>query len=622
MHGYTGKILRVDLSKMQTSVEEPGDDFYRRYMGGNGFVAYFLLKEVPKGTNPLGAKNVLIFANGPVTGVTVAGAGRNAVGAKSPLTGGYGEADVGGFFGAELKKAGFDAVIIKGKAAKPVYLWLNRGEVEIRSAEHLWGMETLECLNAVREELGEKSARIAVIGPAGEKMVKCACIINDLKHAAGRTGLGAVMGSKKLKCIVAKGKGNVSVADKEKVKGLATYMRENWRDHSLQMHELGTPGGIPGLNELGALPTRNFQDGQFEAFDKISGQTMADTILSGTDSCFACPVRCKRIVDVADDEYKVNKKYGGPEYETIGAFGSNCGIDDLRAISKANEICNAQGMDTITAGMMVSFAMECYENGLIDSKMAGGLDLKFGNSEAMVKLVEQMAQKKGLGKILAEGMEEAIKKFGAKSVKYAVAVKGQPLPMHECRVRHGQALGYAVSPTGADHMHNFWDNGMASDPVGEGIKAIGVYKAVPMTELNAEKVRAYKYSSNWQWLLNCIGMCMFLGWSKRQIVELVEGVAGWETNVWELIRTGERGVTLARVFNMREGLTREGDMLPDRIMNQGHFKGKLNEKPISKDELNNALTTFYSMMGWDPKTGKPLDITLDELDVAWAKGIV
>ena len=622
MYGFTGKILRVDLTKMKTSVEEPSDDFYRRYMGGNGFVAYFLLKEVPKGANPLGAKNALIFANGPLTGLTIAGGGRNAMGAKSPLTGGYGEADVGGYFGAELKRAGFDAVIVKGKAAKPVYLWINAGKAKIKSAEHLWGMETFECQEALKKELGDKALRFAAIGPAGEKMVRFACVMNDLAHAAGRTGIGAVMGSKKLKCVVARGSGPVEVADKEKMRELSTYMRGNWKNSVEGLHKYGTAEGVPGLNELGALPTRNFQDGQFEGWKKISGQNMADTILTGMDSCFACPIRCKRVVEVSDDEYKVDSTYGGPEYETIGAFGSGCGIDDLRAVAKANWICNAQGLDTITTGMMISFAMECYENGLISKEMAGGLDLKFGNASAMVELTEQIARKKGLGKILAGGMEEAIEVFGPKARKYAIAVKNQPLPMHESRVRHGQALGYAVSPTGADHMHNFWDNGMANDPVGEGLRGFGVYKAVPMTELNAEKIRAYKYASNWSWLGNSLGMCAFIPWSGQQLVDLVSGATGWTTNLWELMRAGERGVTLARIFNMREGKTRADDTLPHRLMNQGHLKGKVNEKPISKEELSNALTIFYGMMGWDQKTGRPLDITLDELDVAWAKGIV
>ena len=622
MKGYAGKILHVDLTAQKTSIEEPSEDTYRRYLGGGGFVAYYLLREIPKGADPLGPENVLVFTVGPFTGITLAGAGRNSMGAKSPLGGGYGEADVGGFFGAELKRAGFDGIVVKGIAKKPVYLWIEKGEVEIRSAEHLWGKETLDCLESLKEELGEKNLRMAAIGPAGEKLVRFACVMNDTIHAAGRTGLGAVMGSKNLKCVIAKGEGRVEVEDSDKVNENAKYMRDNWRDHSEGMHDLGTAGGIPGLQELGALPTRNFQDGQFEGFDKISGQAMKDTILIDRDSCFACPVRCKRVVEVSDDEYQVDKNYGGPEYETIGAFGSNCGIDDLRAVAKANEICNAVGMDTITAGMAVSFAMECYENGLITKEDTGGLDLSFGNCETMVELTRQMGAREGFGDLLADGFDAAIKKIGPKAADYAITVKGQPFPMHECRVRHGQGLGYAVSPTGADHMHNFWDNSMSTDPVSEAMKSQGIYKAMPMNELNGRKVQAYINSSNWSWLGNNLGVCAFIGWSKNQVVSLLEGITGWETTIFELMKTGARTVTMARVFNMREGVTRTDDLLPKRIMTESHKSGTVNEKPITREELEESLTTFYTLMGWDPETGKPLDATLEALEIEWLKGVI
>ncbi|TEU14293.1 MAG: aldehyde ferredoxin oxidoreductase, partial [Anaerolineales bacterium] len=338
MNGYTGKVLRVDLSSGTIEIEEPAADFYRRYLGGNGFVAYYLLKEMPAGADPLGPDNLLIFAGGPMTGIPIAGSGRNAVGAKSPLTNGYGEADVGGFFGAEMRRAGFDAIVVRGKSPTPVYLWVHDGEAEIRPADHLWGTTTLECQEAVRSELGESRARLAMIGPGGEKMVRYACVINDLKHAAGRSGMGAVMGSKNLKCVAARGKAAVPVADAEGIKELARWMRENWKEKLWDMHELGTSGGLTGLSETGRLPTRNFQDGQFDGAEKIGGEAMRDTILIDRGGCFACPVRCKRVVEVDDDEYQVDPEYGGPEYETLGALGSNCGVDDLRAVAKANEL--------------------------------------------------------------------------------------------------------------------------------------------------------------------------------------------------------------------------------------------------------------------------------------------
>lgn len=618
INGYTGKILKVDLSTGSIEVEEPPESLYRRYLGGNGFIGYYLLKEMPKGADPLGPDNLLIFAGGALTGIPVAGSGRNAVGGKSPLTGGYGEADVGGFFGAEMRRAGFDAVVIRGQAPSPVYLWLHDGQAEIRPAAHLWGMKTRECQEAIRAELGDKQIRLAMIGPGGEKLVRFACIINDLKHAAGRTGLGAVMGAKRLKAVAARGRTAVPVADEEGVRELARWMRDHWREKSERMHDLGTSGGLLDLNQSGALPTRNFQDGQFAGADKISGEAMRDTILIDRGGCYACPLRCKRVVEVKDEEYQVDPAYGGPEYETIGSFGSNCGVDDLRAIAKANELCNAYGLDTISAGMAVSFAMECFENGLLTLEDTGGLELTFGNAAAMVEITRQICEREGLGDLLAEGPTRAAKKIGPAAQAFVLDVKGQPFPMHECRTRHGQALGYAVSPTGADHMHNFWDGGLSKTPLSQDLQSLGIYESVPQTELNPHKVRAYTISTTWRWVANHFGQCMFLPWSRDQIVQLVRTITGWRTNIYELMKVAERGVTMARVFNLREGLSRADDVLPLRVQSP-HVSGTLNEKPVDPEALQEAITLFYGMMGWDPETGEPTEAKLHELDIAWVK---
>lgn len=618
MNGYTGKILKVDLTTGALEVEQPAESFYRPYLGANGFIGYYLLKEMPANVDPLGPENLLVFAAGPVTGVPIAGAGRSAVGGKSPLTGGYGESDVGGFFGAEMRRAGFDAVVVRGKAASPVYLWLHDGEAELRPADHLWGMSTAECQEAVRAELGAKNARLAMIGPGGEKLVRYACIINDLKHAAGRTGLGAVMGSKNLKCVAALGRTAIPVADDAGVKALAKSMTETWKDKAWGMHELGTAGGLTGLSQVGALPTRNFQDGQFAGAEKIGGEAMRDTILVDRGGCYACPIRCKRVVEVHDNEYDVDPIYGGPEYETLGALGSNCGVDDLRAVAKANELCNAYSLDTISTGMAISFAMECFENELLNVEDTGGLELRFGNAQAMVEMVRRIGEREGLGDLLAEGSTFAARKIGQGAEAYAINVKGQPFPMHEGRTRHGQALGYAVSPTGADHMHNVWDEGFARDPVGEGAYNVGVYEPIPPTVLNAAKVRAYTNTSNWTWLKNSLGLCVFVPWSDDQIIEMVRVITGWKVSKWELLKVGERGVTLARLFNLREGLTRADDTLPARMSNY-HVSGALNEKPVTPEVLDEAVTLFYGMMGWDPQTGVPTDGKLHELDIAWAR---
>ncbi|MBN1640966.1 MAG: aldehyde ferredoxin oxidoreductase family protein [Anaerolineae bacterium] len=616
MYGYTGKILRVDLTENTIDVEQPDERFYRRYLGGAGFVAYYLLAEVPPGADPLGPDNVLIMAGGAVTGVPAAGAGRSAVGAKSPLNGGFGEADVGGYFGAELRHAGYDALVVRGQAETPVYIWIHDGEAEIRPAEHLWGLTTLDCQEAVRAELGEPRARLAMIGPAGEKLIRYACVINDVKHAAGRTGLGAVMGSKRLKCVVARGTAAVPVADPEGVRAVARWMAQHWREKSLELHELGTNGGLVGLSETGRLPTRNFQDGQFEAAEAIGGEAMRDTILTDTGGCYACPIRCKRVVEVNDDQYHVEPGYGGPEYETVGAFGSNCGVDDLRAIAKANELCNAYGLDAISTGMAVSFAIECFENGALTLDDTGGLALRFGDGAAVVALTQMICERMGIGDILAEGPTRAAQQIGRGAEAYVIDVKKQPFPMHECRTRHGQALGYAVSPTGADHMHNIWDGGLANDPLGEGWRSLGVYESVPETTLNATKVRAYLYTASLRWMENMIGMCAFIPWTRDQLIALMRAITGWEANLWELMRAGERCVTMARAYNLREGLGRADDVLPAR-MNTPHVSGTLNEKPVDPAHLDEMVSLYYGMMGWDSATGTPTRSRLQELDIDW-----
>lgn len=614
--GYTGKILHVYLSTGVTRIEEPDDIFYRRYLGGSGLVGYYLLKEVPQGADPLGAENILIFATGTITGLPVAGAGRSAVGAKSPLTGGYGEADGGGFFGAELKHAGYDALIVHGQAVNPVYLWIKDGVVEIRPAEHLWGMTTLACLQAVQQELGDTHVRLAMIGPGGENLVRFACVMHDLKHAAGRTGLGAVMGSKKLKAVAVRGTTVPEVADEEGFKTLAKWMRDHWKEKSAALHDTGTDGGLVDLHEQGALPTRNFQDGQFAGANKIDGAAMRDTILIDRGGCYACPIRCKRVVEIKEGPFQVDPLYGGPEYETVGAFGSNCGVDDLAAISKANEYCNAYSLDTISTGMMVSFAMECYENGLLTKEDTGGLDLRFGNAEAMVELTRMICEREGLGDLLAEGPRIAASRIGPEAYAFAIQVKNQPFPMHECRTRHGQALGYAVSPTGADHIHNMWDGGMNKDKLDEELLSLGIYDPMPQTELDYRKVRAYTYLTNWMWLHNQLGHCMFIPWDRDQLVDLVRAITGWKTNAWELLRTAERGVTMARAFNMREGFTRADDVLPPRI-NTPFVTESVSEKPVDPEVLDENVSVFYEMMGWDSQTGIPTPTRLRELDISW-----
>ncbi len=405
-NGFHNKILRVDLTTGDISVEEPGEKFFRTYYGGWNMIAHYLLKETEPGVDPLGPDNLLIFAPGLLTGVPLGGGGRNAVGAKSPLTGGFGAGEVGGVWGAELRRAGWDGIVVKGQAEKPVYLWIEDDKVELRDASHLWGQDTVFVDEALKEELGDKRVCVAQVGIGGENLVRYAAVMNDINRAAGRTGLGAVMGSKRLKAVVVRGHGRVPMAEPKRVNEHARWLSENFMITSGGMHDHGTDGGLIHLDAMGGLPTRNFQEGAFEHAEAITGETMTNTILVDRDNCYACPIYCKRVVEI-NNRYQVDPKYGGPEYETVGALGSVCGIGDMEAISYGNQLCNAYGLDTISAGMTIAWAMECFERGLIGPEDTGGLDVRFGNAEVMIELLEQIAHRRGFGELLAEGSRAA-----------------------------------------------------------------------------------------------------------------------------------------------------------------------------------------------------------------------
>ena len=614
--GYTGKILRVNLSNNSTSIEEPGDLFYRRYFGGTALTAYYLLKELKPGIDPLGPDNKLIFSSGVITGIPAAGSGRNGVGAKSPLTGGWGDAQAGGFWGAELKRAGWDAIIIEGKADKPVYIWINDDKVEIRDASHLWGKTTADVQAQIRNELGDNKVRVTQTGVAGEKLVRIAGIANDITRYYGRCGLGAVMGSKMLKAIAVRGQKGLPLADSEKIQQVAKWLVDNRRRFLSWATDYGTPAGVAGLNTMGILPTRNFQEGQFDGFDDITGQTMAATILSGSDSCYACPINCKRQVTVGPP-YNVDPAYGGPEYETIGSLGSLCGVNDLKAIAQGNQTCNAYGLDTIGVGTTIAFAMECFENGILTKEDTGGIELRFGNAEAMMKMAEMIAKREGLGDLLAEGVKRAAEKLGRGAAEYAMQIKGQELPMHDPRGKVGLGIGYATSPTGADHMHNMHDTDFVR--VNPTMRALGLQESLPSTEFSPAKVRMFQYLTNWQHFKNCAIICMFMPYDPGRVNELVSGATGWKTSVWELMKVGERALALARVFNAREGFTAKDDYLPERLYT-GVSSGPLKDKGIDKEAMQQAIQTYYRMSGWDPERAVPTAEKLHELDLSWAVG--
>ena len=616
--GYTGRILRVDLSSGKMVTEEPPENFYRQYFGGEGFVSYFLLTELPPGVDALDHRNKLIFAAGPLTGVPVGGCGRHSVGSKSPLTGGFGEAEAGGYWGAELKLAGFDAIIIEGRAERPVYLFIRDGQAEIRDARHLWGLKTLDCQNAIREELGDVGIKIAQIGPAGENLVRFACVVNDLDAFAGRTGMGAVMGSKNLKAVACRGHQRLSLADPSGVATIARWVRDNTPVNNKSMRDLGTASVLRGLNRSGGLPTCNFQYGSFDGADKISGQAMRDTILVRRRSCFACPIQCKREVAV-DEPYTVDPRYGGPEYETLAALGSNCGVDDLKIIAKANELTAAYGVDSISCGAAIAFAMECFERGLLTLKDTDGLYLRFGNGPAMLAMVERISQRQGLGSLLGEGVARAAEKIGHGADEFALHIKGQEIPMHEPRWKQGLGVGYVISPTGADHCHNMHDSSYTSpNPLLEDLKALGILEPLPADDLSPAKIRLLIYSSLWIHFLNCAVCCYFVmvfgNVGFQRVAELVSSVTGWNTSVFELMKVGERAANLAQAFNIRQGLSLDGSM-PRRFFTP-YTSGPLQGIALNPEAFQKAGEIYYDMMGWHH--GRPSLSKLGELGIDWA----
>jgi aldehyde:ferredoxin oxidoreductase len=615
MKGYNGKFLRVDLTSGNIAVDEPPEDYYRLYLGGRGFIIEKLLAGLPAGIDPLSPENKLIFALGPMTGHPIPGGGRNSVGAKSPLTGTFGESEAGGFWGAELKRAGFDAVIVEGASPRPVYLKIENGHAEIRDAADIWGMDVADAEKAVRKDLGGKKFRTAAIGPAGENRVRFACIINDVSHAAGRTGMGAVMGSKKLKLIAVKGNRPPEMAHREKILEMARMLTKNTKENPSGFSINGTGGNMMAFAEKGNLPIRNFRGGLFPGVKEITPQGMKEKgYWDKMESCFGCPVRCKKKLKKISAPWPVDPIYGGPEYETLAALGSNYGIDNVEAIMKGHELCGRYGLDTISAGATIAFAMECTEKGILSDKDTDGIDVSFGNAEAMVQMIERIAFRKGFGDILAEGSKQAAKRIGKGADNFAMHVKGNEIPMHEPRLKQGLGLHYSVHAGGADHCTGIHDDRLDAS-VAE-MDRIDMAESMPGTELSPRKVRVLYQFGMWRQVANYLGMCIFLPWNQKQITEAMEYITGWPMSYWRLMKTTERGITLARIFNLREGLSDKDDTLPARF-NAPPSEGPLKSVSVDPDQLAEAQKLYYQMLGWN-ESGVPTYARLVELNLEWA----
>ncbi|HLF28912.1 MAG TPA: aldehyde ferredoxin oxidoreductase family protein [Anaerolineae bacterium] len=581
---YHNRLLRVNLTTGATRIDALPDDLYRQHLGGRGFIGYFLLREVPPDADPLGPDNKLIFAAGVLTGLPVAGAGRHSVGALSPLTGLFGEAESGGDWGAELKRAGFDAIIVEGRAAKPVYLWIRDQRVEIRAAEHLWGLTTGEAEPRLLEALDDNRIKVSAIGPAGERQVPYACIINELHDAAGRTGMGAAMGSKNLKAIAVRGTGKVESAQRDLIAEFARAFSKTAAEDDLFVHhrKYGTAGGVPDKVTLGALPTRNYQTGVLPSGEGIGGQWLAETILVDATSCFACVVKCKRHVEDTAGPYPIERRFGGPEYESVGALGSMCGVSDGRAVSYANQLCNMYGMDTISTGVTIAFAMECFERGILTPNDTGGLMLRFGDADTLVKAVELIGTGAGFGAQLGLGAARLAEQLGPATQDLALVVKRQEVPLHDPRQMGFMALNYAVSPTGADHT--------------------GAH--------NPEKS-----------LYNSALIC---GWPIHYTLDetaaLVRAATGWQVGAEDMLEIGERNLQLAHALNLRRGQRAADDALPARFSDPLP-EGPLAGKAYSQEQIRSDIQTYYAARGWDTE-GRPTVERLRSLGLSWVASLL
>jgi aldehyde:ferredoxin oxidoreductase len=636
--GYAGKILHVNLTTGDLTVETPPESFYRQYMGGSALNMHYILRDMKPGVDPLGPENMLCLSLGVTTGAAVSGQSRMTATAKSPLTGAIGDAQAGGFFPAEMKFAGFDAFVITGQSPTPVYLWVHDGEYELRDASHLWGKVTGEVDHILKTELGDDGIEIAQCGPAGENGVCYAAIMNMSNRANGRTGMGAVMGSKKLKAVVVRGKDGkraYAVADKQTLNELARKGAKALpTSDAAGLAKYGTAETTGVQQAVGMLPSFNFTSGVFPGWEKIDGITMYDTILDGAatdeqdrkgrDTCYSCTVRCKRVVRIDEGPYKVDPYYGGPEYETTSTFGNYCGIDDLAAVAYANQLCNMYGMDTISCGATIAWAMECWANGKLTAADTGGLELTYGNAAAMVTMTEQIASGEGFGKILALGSAQAAQVIGRGTEEYLITSKGQEAPAHMPQMKRSLSLIYAVNPFGADHQSS------EHDPCYEGqavaypkrLGDIGLSKPQPVRSLGPEKVEfarvtQYSYSA-----LDSVNVCQFVygpAWQlydMEDLQQMVNAVTGWDVTIAELQEVGERRLNMLRAFNAREGIDRRQDKLPEKMFKKALIGGPSDGIKVDKAEWEAALDEYYRQNDWD-ENGVPSRAKLTALGLGW-----
>lgn len=600
MNGYGGRILRVNLTNGTVTKEPTPPDVAHDFIGGRGFGIYFLLKEVPKGADPLGPENKLIISSGPISGMMIPGGGKCDWTTKAPLTGGYASASMGGHFTAEMRYAGLDSIILEGISPKPVYLFIDDDKIELRDASDLWGKATFTVEKQFKEKLGEEF-QVAVIGVGGENLVPYACINHDYGRQAGRGGVGAVMGSKKVKAIVVHGTKSIPVADMDAYRkaGMALYKACKDSEGLKDWTRYGTTIVVSWCDEVGALPTRNFSAGSFEDGKNLYGPVMREKIVITDKGCFGCPSPCGK--------YSRNKKYNsyveGPEYETIGMMGSNLGIDDIEAVAQANLLCDDLGIDTISAGNAIGWAMECYEKGIFTKKDTDGLDLKFGNVDATFTLIEKIARREGFGALLSEGVKRASKKVGKGSEKFAIQVKGMEQSAYATHNATAMLLAYMTCDVGAHH-NRAW--AITYD------LQVGREKVVP------EKVARVIWLQNFRPMFDVLGGCRLqwveLGIDRDLYVPALEAITGIQRSWEDLDKVGERIWNLTRLFWAREneGFGRAWDMPSPRFYEEAPKSGATKGQITKLEDINRLLDMYYEQRGWT-SDGLPKPETIESL---------
>ncbi|MBI4186402.1 MAG: aldehyde ferredoxin oxidoreductase family protein [Chloroflexi bacterium] len=602
MNGWMERIIRVDLTSGKVSVEGLNLKLASEYIGGRGLGAKYLYDEIdPLRVDPLSPENKLIFAPGVATGTRALGSSRYEVMTKSPLTGAIANSSSGGFWGPELKFAGYDMVIFEGKAAGPVYLWVGDDKVELRPAGHLWGKDSNQTQDIIRGETDAK-AKVACIGPAGERLVKFAAIMNDEGRAAGRSGVGAVMGSKNLKAVAVRGSKKVPVADEKKLREI---VEKAWADVPKpgMLTTYGTPGAVAYVQEAGVFPTRNWQTGVFDGASKIDGEAV-NRMLVRRSPCYRCPVACGRITRIADGPYA--GEGAGPEYETICSLGSNCGIDNLAAITKANYLCNELGMDTMGCGHTIACAMELFERGFLSQEDVG-MRLNFGNAEVMVKLVEMIGHREGFGDILAEGSYRLAEKYGHPEL--SMSIKKQEIPGYDLRGASGEGLGYVTSCIGADHVRGHLAN---LEVFGVDKDRLGKDKPAPDRFATQGKAAMLIGLQNESAVSDSMGICNFLSAYKvgvRNILSQLEAITGVEYGLDGFRKVGERVWNLERLFDLKAGLTGADDGAPSRFLKEPMPEGPAKGHVFKLGEM---LPEYYRLRGWDSQ-GRPTEQKLKEL---------